>query len=89
MIACRRPTLIIELNDELLREVGRPKEAVIASLQDQGYLICRLGLEMNKKRGNVSNALSPEVLCPPFEQVEEARKTMSYLHLEEVSGLIS
>jgi FkbM family methyltransferase len=85
LIACTRPILIIELNDELLREVGKSKEAVIASLRDQGYLICGLAREMNKKPGNAGNPLSPEVLCLPSEQVEEARKTMSNLHLEVVA----
>jgi hypothetical protein len=62
----------------------KPKEAVIASLRDQGNLICGLARDIDRKQGNVSNPLSPEVLCLPSEQVEEARKTISNLHLEVV-----
>ena len=86
MIACTRPILIIELNGELLREVGKSKEAVIANLQEQRYLIGRLGVEKNKKQGNVSDALSPEVLCLPSERADEAAKTLRNLHLEVVSS---
>jgi len=82
IIANTRPILIIELNDELLREVGRPKEVVIATLRDQGYLICGLRAEKTEKRGNFSDTLSPEVLCLPAERIEEVRDTLIKLHIE-------
>jgi hypothetical protein len=65
-----------------LREFAKSKEPLIASLRDQGYLICGPAHEINTKQGNVSNPLSAEVLCLPSEQVEEARKTVSKLHLK-------
>jgi len=40
-----RPFLIIELNDQLLREVGRPIEIVADMLRDQGYRIFGMGLK--------------------------------------------
>jgi FkbM family methyltransferase len=82
MIANTRPILIIELNDQLLREVGRPKEVVIAALRDQEYLICGLQAKKTKKRENFSDTLSPEVLCLPSERIEEARDTLIKLHIE-------
>jgi len=82
MIESTRPILIIELNDELLREAGRPREAVIASLRDQGYTIYALGSDMTKKHRTVSYTLSPEVLCLPSEHVEETRNAIVNLHLE-------
>jgi hypothetical protein len=85
MIASTRPILIIELNDDLLREVGRPKEVVVTSLRDQGYRICTLESKKTKERRNLNNPLSPEILCLPSERIEEYRETLSRLHIESWS----
>jgi FkbM family methyltransferase len=85
MIASTRPILIIELNDDLLREVGRPKEAVVRSLRDQAYRICALGSKKTKERRNLNNPLSPEILCLPSERIEEFRETLHSLQIETCS----
>ena len=82
VIASNRPILIIELNDELLREVGKSREVVISSLRGQGYVICALASEKIKKHENIGDALSPEVLCLPTERIGEIKYILDTLRLE-------
>ena len=82
MIASTRPILIIELNDDLLREVRRPRETVIATLRDQKYEICALASQKIKKSENTGQGLSPEVLCIPTERIAKIRPCLDSLHIE-------
>ncbi|MGB8476923.1 MAG: FkbM family methyltransferase [Candidatus Acidiferrum sp.] len=82
LIARTRPIMIIELNDQLLREVKRSKEAVLARLRDDGYLVFPIGSDRSKNLANASNLLSPEVLCLPSERIAESRNMLSRLGIE-------
>jgi hypothetical protein len=71
MIAHTRPIMIIELNDLLLREVGRPKETVIGSLRETNYGIFQVDPAGLEEVQNTNGVLSPEVLCVPVEKIDE------------------
>ena len=73
LIARTRPIMIIELNDQLLRDIGRPKETVIASLRDNSYRIFGISLAAGLNEASRDTAvIPPEVLCVPSEKIEEA-----------------
>jgi FkbM family methyltransferase len=76
IIKSTRPFLIIELNDQLLREVGRSKEIVAAALRDQGYRIFAMGLDDFVESRDLNDLLSPEVLCVPSDRLEEAERAL-------------
>jgi FkbM family methyltransferase len=69
-----RPILIIELNDQLLAEVGRPREGIVAGLRDKGYKIFSMGINGIDEPFDLNKALLPELLCMPSEIVQEVVK---------------
>jgi FkbM family methyltransferase len=71
-----RPYLIIELNDELLREVGQSQELVANLLKSWGYTIITITAAGFEERIEGSGTLSPEVLCVPSEKLDEAKRVM-------------
>ena len=71
VLANTRPYLIIELNDELLREVGRTRESVTDSLREQGYRIFAIGLEGLDESSELIDPLFAEILCVPSDRLEE------------------
>jgi hypothetical protein len=79
VISCTRPYLIIELNDELLREVGRTREIVAHTLRDEGYRIFPLGLKSLDESRDFIDPLSFEILCVPSDLLEEATSMLSDL----------
>jgi FkbM family methyltransferase len=76
VISRAHPYLIIELNDELLREVGRTREIVAHTLRDQGYRIFPLGLKSLDESRDLIDPLSLEILCVPSDRLEEAASVL-------------
>jgi FkbM family methyltransferase len=76
IIAKTRPILIIELNDQLLAEVGRPREGIIGGIRDKGYRIFSMGTNGIDEQLDLNKALLPELLCMPSEIVEEASELL-------------
>jgi FkbM family methyltransferase len=72
-----RPYLIIELNDELLREVGRTRETVTNSLREQGYLIFAIGTDGLDKRTDLIDPLLAEILGVPSDRLEATMTLLS------------
>jgi FkbM family methyltransferase len=79
IIASARPFLIVELNDQLLREVGRPKEIVASALRDQGYRIFAMGSGDLIESDDLSDLSSPEILCVPSDRLEETERALPRL----------
>jgi FkbM family methyltransferase len=71
VIANARPYLIVELNDELLRESGRTRASVTNSLRGQGYGIFGIGLDGLDESSDSINRLFPEILCVPSDRLKE------------------
>jgi FkbM family methyltransferase len=82
IIKSTRPFLIIELNDQLLREVGQSKEILADTLRGQGYRIFAMGLEAFVESRDLNDLLSPEVLCVPSDRLEEAERALPKLRTE-------
>jgi FkbM family methyltransferase len=71
VIANSRPYLIVELNDELLREVGRTRKSVTGSLREQGYRIFAISLDGLDESSELIDPLFAEILCVPSDRLEE------------------
>jgi FkbM family methyltransferase len=76
VIANSRPYLIIELNDELLREVGRTREGVTDSLREQGYRIFAIRLDGLDESSELIDPLFAEILCVPSDRLEETIRVL-------------
>lgn len=76
VIASTRPYLIIELNDELLHEVGQTRESVANTLREQGYRIFAIEPDGLDESSDLIDPLFAEILCVPSDRFEE---TMSLL----------
>ena len=83
MIASSRPYLIIELNDNLLREVGQTRANIADSLREQVYRLFAIGPKDLYESRDVIDPLFNEILCVPSERLEEsmaAIPTMRPIH---------
>ena len=77
VIASTRPYLIIELNDNLLREVGKDRAIIADSLREQAYRLFAIGpKDLYESRGVIDPAFS-EILCVPSERLEESMAAIS------------
>ena len=74
LIARSRPFLIMEFNDQLLREVKRPREMVVNGLRGQGYEI--FAIETGKSRASLDLIGSAEVLCVPRSRMSESKSIL-------------
>ena len=71
VIVNAKPYLIMELNDALLREVGRTRETVADSLREQGYRIFGIGLDGLDESSDLISPLFAEILCVPSDRLDE------------------
>jgi FkbM family methyltransferase len=78
LIAKARPFLIVELNEQLLREGGGSKKDIIATLKEKRYRIFAIRSERLEELSECGASCS-EVLCLPCEKVEEAKKPLGPL----------
>ena len=75
LIAKTYPILIVELNEQLLREAGYTTDMIVETIRDDRYRIFAMtsrGLEECKESAGVD---SSEILCLPTNKVEETRLT--------------
>jgi len=78
LIAKARPFLIVELNEQLLREGGGSKKDIIATLKEKRYRLFAIRSEQLEELSECGASCS-EVLCLPCEKVEEAKKPLGPL----------
>jgi FkbM family methyltransferase len=71
VIANSRPYLIIELNDALLKEVGRTRGSITDSLREQGYWVFAIKLKGLEESTDLIDPLFAEILCVPSDRLEE------------------
>jgi FkbM family methyltransferase len=69
-----RPFVIVELNDQLLEEVGHSTKGLIAVLRENRYRIFEIGLDTLDELSDSSPVRSSEVLCLPSDGFEEENK---------------
>jgi hypothetical protein len=67
---------IIELNDQLLTEVGRPREGIVGSIRGKGFRIFSMGMNCIDEQLDLNKALLPELPCMPSETVEEVSQNL-------------
>jgi len=68
------------LNEALLREVGRTRESVAKILRDQSYRIFTIGLQALGESRDPIDPLFDEILCVPYERIEETMRLLPVLH---------
>jgi len=73
LIESARPFLIVELNDQLLRETGGGSMALVSALREERYRIFSMGLARLEELHGFSNLICPEVLCFPADRFDEAQ----------------
>ena len=72
IIASTPPYLIIELNDNLLREVGQTRAIIADSLREQAYRIFAIGPKDLCECQDVIDPVFSEILCVPSDRLEES-----------------
>ena len=72
IIASTQPYLIIELNDNLLREVGQTRAIIADSLREQAYRIFTIGPKDLCECQDVIDPVFSEILCVPSDRLEES-----------------
>jgi FkbM family methyltransferase len=78
LIAKTRPFLVVELNEQLLREGGGSKKDIIAAMREKRYRIFAIRSKRLEELSE-SGTWSSEALCLPCEGVEEAKKALGPL----------
>jgi FkbM family methyltransferase len=86
IIASTRPFLIIELNDQLLREVGQTRAIVADTLRDQGYRTFTIGLKDLSESWDLIEPFSSEILCVPSDRLEQTKCVLPRLRIKHWSG---
>jgi hypothetical protein len=79
LIAKTRPLIVVELNDQLLREVGHSKDAVTTSIADNQYRIFGMTSEGLEQFDDSDNSVWSEILCVPFDRFEEVKAILQRL----------
>jgi len=79
VIASTRPYLIMELNDQLLREIGQTRAIVADTLRDQAYQILAIGLKNLYQCRDLIDPIFTEILCVPSDRLEESMCALSKL----------
>jgi FkbM family methyltransferase len=81
LIAKTRPFLIVELNDQLLREAGYSKYAITTSIRGSQYRIFAMNSEGLAEFDDSDNIVSAEILCIPSDGLEEVKPVLQRLYI--------
>ena len=76
LISTTRPFLIVELNDQLLREAGYSKDSIAKTIRDNQYRIFTMNSEGLEEFSDSDGLISPELLCLPLDRFEEANAAL-------------
>jgi FkbM family methyltransferase len=76
LISKTRPFLIVEVNDQLLREVGYSKDAIAKTIRDNKYRIFAMNSEGLEEFGDSDGMVSPELLCLPEDGFDDAKAAL-------------
>jgi FkbM family methyltransferase len=81
LLAKTRPSLIVELNDQLLREVGHSKEAIANTIRDNQYRIFAINSAGLEEFADDGGMVSPEVLCLPSDGFTQTKAALQRLRV--------
>jgi hypothetical protein len=73
LTAKTRPLIVMELNDQLLRESGHSKHDVTRSIIENQYRIFGMNSEGLEQSSDFDNSVWSEILCVPSDRSEEVK----------------
>jgi FkbM family methyltransferase len=79
LIAKTRPLIVVELNVQLLCEVGYSKDGVTKSIIDNQYRIFGMNSEGLEQFSDFDNSVWSEILCVPSDRFEEVKAILQRL----------